>query len=535
MYTLKQLMIFCIFGLCIILCHANEDMFVIREDRETIIEAAEGVKEYAESCTLLSGCVVSDNPLSVVLEYMHPNDGFKLIHTFRPWRTMTWMMYNNTTHDCGVSSHVFYEGRTHHIVKTMRRAWSAYAKHAKGFDTLQPLTASGMNDFGYMGTTAVDSLDTLWLLGLKEQFAEASSIVKGSTYKKTVNVFETTIRILGGLLSAHLLTNEDWLLARAKELGEKLLYAFRKESVPYSDLNLETLEASNPSWGRSLSEAALTLEFKHLSHVLNESQFARAVDANDELFRKEVEKRGFSLLQPTFKIYPESLNWQGDLRLGGRVDSYYEYLLKEYVRSGDIRYRDSFVNAAYDMRKLYRNRSEFIFVGEETSLQMDHLVCFWPGTLALAIQEDVLPSDPFLKEAHLILKACLKMHVPPHNIAPEISSLSETDMYIKHQDAHNLLRPETLESLYMMWSLTKDEWYCEWSWNIFKDMEKAARVEHGYASIDDITLINLKHRNNMPSYFLAETIKYAWLCSKHIEMSSYILNTEAHFLSRVKT
>ena len=522
-------MIFFLLSLSMI---ANE-VSIVRDDPELIIEAAENVKEYVSSPSmLLCGCVVSDNPLSVILEYAY-EDKLELVHAFRPWRSMTWRIYENATNGCGVNAHVFRDGRTHHIVKTMHRAWSAYTKYALGFDTLQPLTGTGINDFGNMATTAVDSLDTLWLLDMKKEFSEASSLIQESIYKETVNVFETTIRILGGLLSAHLITNDSLFLKHAKDLGEKLIYAFSKQHVPYSDLNLQTLDASNPSWGRSLSEASLTLEFKHLSHISKESKCARAIDSSDELFRKEVRMRGFSLLQPTFKITSESLTWSGDIRLGGRVDSYYEYLLKEYVRSGDLRYRESFIEAAHDMRKLYRYQSEYIFIGEENNLQMDHLVCFWPGTLALAIQEKVLPSEPFLQEAHLILNACLKMHVPPHNIAPEITSLSENGMYIKHQDAHNLLRPETLESLYMMWNLTKDEWYCDWSWNIFYSMEKATRVEYGYASIDDITSDTLKYRNSMPSYFLAETIKYAWLCSEKKEMSSYVFNTEAHFLKRI--
>ena len=165
---------------------------------------------------------------------------------------------------------------------------------------------------------------------------------------------------------------------------------------------------------------------------------------------------------------------------------------------------------------------------------MDHLVCFWPGTLALAIRENVLPADPFLGYAQRVMNTCLKMHIPPHTIAPEITSLDKNNsLSIESQDAHNLLRPETLESLYLLWLYTEDDYYCEWSWNIFSRLEKASRVTDGYSAIKDITRHSLEYINTMPSYFLAETLKYAWLCSEKKIIENTIFNTEGHFIPKV--
>lgn len=55
----------------------------------------------------------------------------------------------------------------------MRHSWEGYAKHAWGFDELMPLTQSGKNTFGGLGATIVDSLDTLWLMGLMDEFKAA--------------------------------------------------------------------------------------------------------------------------------------------------------------------------------------------------------------------------------------------------------------------------------------------------------------------------------------------------------------------------
>ena len=55
----------------------------------------------------------------------------------------------------------------------MRHSWAGYVKFAWGFDELMPLTQTGKNSFGELGATIVDSLDTLWLLGLDTEFQAA--------------------------------------------------------------------------------------------------------------------------------------------------------------------------------------------------------------------------------------------------------------------------------------------------------------------------------------------------------------------------
>lgn len=45
-----------------------------------------------------------------------------------------------------------------------------YEKYAMGRDELQPLTLEGKTVFGDMAATLVDSLDTLWMMGLKPEF-----------------------------------------------------------------------------------------------------------------------------------------------------------------------------------------------------------------------------------------------------------------------------------------------------------------------------------------------------------------------------
>jgi mannosyl-oligosaccharide alpha-1,2-mannosidase len=151
-------------------------------------------------------------------------------------------------------------------------AWKAYAAHALGFDELRPLSSDGANWLGPgkdrgLGLTLVDSLDTLWLAGDRKSFDEAAAWVGSPAFvldqDVDVNVFETTIRVLGGLLSAHFLSGDPVFLRRASELGGKLRGAFASPSgVPYSDVNLKSGAGFNPGKGPSSLAEAFSIQFE---------------------------------------------------------------------------------------------------------------------------------------------------------------------------------------------------------------------------------------------------------------------------------
>jgi hypothetical protein len=102
----------------------------------------------------------------------------------------------------------------------------------------------------------------------------------------------------------------------------------------------------------------------------------------------------------------------------------------------------------------------------------------------------------------------------------------------KDNDAHNLLRPEFIETLYYMYHLTNYEKYQEWGWKIFQSFEKYTRQTDGYASISDVRHAdNVRPRDKMESYFLAETLKYFYLLfdtENLFPFDKWLFNTEAH-------
>jgi len=134
--------------------------------------------------------------------------------------------------------------RRENIKDGMKHAWEGYRRYAWGRDELKPLSNNGVDNWGGMGVTLVDSLDTLWLMGMKDEYNEAKEwIEKDLTFDHagTVSVFETTIRELGGLLAAYDIAYDKIYLEKAKQLGDKLLPAFHTYTgIPTSHVNFET-------------------------------------------------------------------------------------------------------------------------------------------------------------------------------------------------------------------------------------------------------------------------------------------------------
>lgn len=250
------------------------------------------------------------------------------------------------------------------VVNAFRHAWKGYKAYAWGQDHLRPLSRTGHTWFG-LGLTIIDGMDTMYLMGLHEELAAAREWVAHNlqlAQHRDVNLFETTIRVLGGLLSMHTLTEEQLYLDKALELGHRLLPGFRSTSgVPYSDVNLASGVAHAPVWApdSSVSEVAtLQLEFRTLSRASRDSQFEKKAFAVSELLHQLPKKEG---LVPMF-INAETGHFNADstLTLGARADSYYEYLLKQWLQTGKTIdwLKEDYLAAVQGIQKYLVRRSE---------------------------------------------------------------------------------------------------------------------------------------------------------------------------------
>lgn len=175
--------------------------------------------------------------------------------------------------------------------------------------------------------------------------------------------------------------------------------------------------------------------------------------------------------------------------------------------------------------------------GKDFKPKMDHLTCYLPGTLLLG-HKNGMPATHF-KLAQDLLETCYQTYMKqPTQLAPEITYFnlngeSESDIYVKTTDAHNLLRPEFVESLYYFYALSGNVTYQDMGWNVFQAFEKYTKVKNGYTSIGNVkSVLNVKPRDMMESFFLGETLKYFYLLfsddRKEIDLEKFVFNTEAH-------
>ena len=132
------------------------------------------------------------------------------------------------------------------IKASFLHSWRGYHDHAWLADEVAPVSGGRRDTFGHWSATLVDSLDTLWIMGLTNEFEEAVQAVAGVDFETSassdVDVFETTIRYVGGLLSAYELSKKLVLLEKAEQLGHMLYAAFDTPSrMPVRFLEWEKL------------------------------------------------------------------------------------------------------------------------------------------------------------------------------------------------------------------------------------------------------------------------------------------------------
>lgn len=517
-----------------------------------------------------------------------------------------------------ITADAIWEGRKDAVRDAFTTSWDGYEKYAWGLDEYYPVSKKGRNMVdGGMGWIIVDALDTMIMMNLTSRVKSAREWVATSLNYEAdheVNTFETTIRMLGGLLSAHWLSNtfpelaplreddvnqpgEDLYIEKATDLADRLLGAYDSNSgVPYASVNLNTstgVGSHGDSGASSTAEAAtLQLEMKYLSKLTGETLYWEKAEKIMEVI--DLQHRIGGLL-PIF-IYPATGEFRGDnIRLGSRGDSYYEYLIKQYLQTSEAEpvYLDMWDEALAGIKEYlitYTKHSSFTVLAERPSgldqslsPKMDHLVCFMPGTIALGVTggqsvaeaKAILGSgwttkhDEDLKLAEELMKTCWGMykatstglapeiayfHIdsPPRTYDPAIQSAdidwhSTTSTAWKHDfdihsnDVHNLQRPETIESLFYMYRITRDPKYREWGWEMFQSFEKYSRVldangnKYGYTSLGDVSKIPPPQRDNMESFWLAETLKYFYLLfsdESFFPLDTVVINTEAHFLPR---
>ncbi|KAF3526551.1 hypothetical protein F2Q69_00046744, partial [Brassica cretica] len=225
--------------------------------------------------------------------------------------------------------------------------------------------------------------------------------------------------------------------------------------------------------------------------------------------------------------------------------SFYEYLLKVWVqgnKTSEVKlYREMWEKSMKGLLSLIKKStpSSFTYIQEKNGNsyndKMDELACFAPGMLALGASGYGPDEEKkFLTLAEELAWTCYNFYQStPTKLAGENYYFSAgQDMSVG--TSWNILRPETVESLFYLWRLTGNKTYQEWGWNIFQAFEKNSRIESGYVGLKDVN--TGAKDNKMQSFFLAETLKYLYLLfspSSVISLDEWVFNTEAHPLKIV--
>ncbi|KAK4160577.1 glycoside hydrolase [Cladorrhinum sp. PSN259] len=470
------------------------------------------------------------------------------------------------------------------------KSWNAYRKYAWKKDALLPLSGDGRDQFSGWAATLVDSLDTLWIMGLRKEFDEAVAAVAeidfGTSTTPHVNIFETNIRYLGGLLAAYDLSKRKILLQKAVELGDLIYAGFdTRHRLPVDNIILGPIKEgkglSSEPQVVSASPGTLSLELARLSQLTGNPKYYSAISKITDLFHSGQNQTAIPGLFPMWVSMSRADVTTGNtFTLAGCVDSLYEYFPKmhQLLSGAEPKYLSltkNFLPAASQhllFRPLTPQNDDILIAGNvnvDSSTgkilpldpETEHLACFIGGTFALSGR--LLQSREYLSTGAKLTRGCVYAYKSfPTGIMPERLNMAvcadklngckwnetlwheETQKRYEYKhtlpkgfttakDPRYILRPEAIESVFYMWRITGEAEWEEAAWDMFKAVERGTRTERGAASVLDVTVQpeDVKQDDYMESFWIAETLKYFYLVFSPpdvISLDKYVLNTEAH-------
>jgi len=407
-------------------------------------------------------------------------------------------------------------------------AWDDYVKYAWGHDELMPLSKRPKDWYGQsLLMTPVDALDTLLIMGLKDQADKDRALIDSQlSFDKDIYVknFEITIRLLGGLLSSYELTHDPKLLVLAKDLGTRLLPAFDSPTgMPYQFVNLRTGKTRGPE-SNPAETGTLILEFGTLSKLTDDTRFY--AKAHRALVATYNRRSAIGLVGDGINV--DTGKWVSkDSHISGGIDSYYEYLVKCTLLFAD---RDCQTMAAASLPAVQKYLPDVVDgqlwyghadmdTGKRSSTEYGALDAFFPAVLALS---------GYLDQAKRLQDSSYRMW-DLNGIEPEV--LDYKTMKVEYPGYE--LRPEIVESTYYLYHYTHDPAYQEHARKMFGDFVKYCRNDVGYTALKSV--VTKEKKDDMESFVFAETFNYFYLTfapPSTLDFDKIVFNTEAHPLLR---
>jgi mannosyl-oligosaccharide alpha-1,2-mannosidase len=413
----------------------------------------------------------------------------------------------------------------------MRWAWRNYREHAWGKDQIKPISG-GSESFPlknhHLGLSLIEALDTLWVMGLDEEFRDGVEWVKANLdfdVDGEVSVFETSIRLVGGLLSAYHACGDPVLLAKAKDLVDRLLPSFSASpiGIPHRYINLRTGalrgQETNPA-----ETGSFIPEFGFLSRATGDDRYrAAAKRALVSMFER---RSKIGLLADSIDCMTGE--WKSRrATIGPPSDSYYEYLWDGWDLLGD---RDCLAmyracTAAILKHQSLRRGADLWFAnvdfesGKPLDTEQDELGSFYGGLLAQG-------GDRERGRAHTRTWARVQAR---YVVLPESIDSSNMRALSKTND----LRPELADAAFNHWLIDRRE---EWR-HIVRDhylaMKRWNRARYGYADLADVTANPKVQSDHCPGYWWSEQMKYYYLIfadTPRVDYRRLYLSTEGNVL-----
>ncbi|KFD52313.1 hypothetical protein M513_06876, partial [Trichuris suis] len=442
-------------------------------------------------------------------------------------------------------------------------AYNSYMRYAMPKDELDPINCVGrgpdrshpeninINDvLGDYSLSLIDSVTTLALMGNASEFRRAVRlIIENVNFAKDsiVQVFEVTIRVIGALLSAHLMIVDpkrllgdfsmpeykDELLNLAHDLALRLLPAFQgtNTGLPYPRVSLlYGVPKDTVNLTCTAGAGTLLLEFGVLSRLVNNPTFESfAAQANRALWKSRSCTTG--LLGNVIDI--QTGHWVGMLSgIGAGMDSFYEYLLKAYILFGNKADLEMF-SSLYESIKNYLRKGRYSCNSGSGNHPLYVNVDLSDGSFQNSWIDSLQASFSSVQVLYGDLEEAICQHALYYTIWRKYDGLPERFNWQSKSPevAFYPLRPEFVESTYFLYLATKNPFYLHVGKEIIESIERHAKTDCGYATLHSVVDKSLEDR--MESFFLSETTKYLYLLFDlknpiNVMQEHFIFTTEGH-------
>lgn len=500
----------------------------------------------------------------------------------------------------------FQRNRRQAVKDAFARCWESYQSLAWKTDELAPISGGPRNELGGWGATLVDNLDTLWIMGMREEFDDAVAAVSKINFEDTpspeINTHETNIRYLGGLLAAYDLSDDRRLLRKAIQVGDMLYAAFdtpnRMPVIHWDFHGAARQEEQQASKSALTAEiGSFTLEFTRLSQITDDPKYFDAAQRVMAKFSQEQDSTNLVGMWPVLLNAREGLFKSDYYTLGADAESLYGSFPRAHaLLGGQIPiYRQMYEKSARTaaghtlFRPMNPDGKDILISGTvhvstiqngkpRTHLESvtHHHACSAAGMFALG---GVLFNIPIhLKIAQKLVDGCVwAYNSTSHRIMPEtietVPCASQTtcpwnERHWKQEvlkkankeqkpdfdveafiQEHNLpkgfisipdksynLRPEAIESIFLLYRITGREDLLDTAWDMFEAIRNSTQTDLGNAALVDVTAEgDPRHGDSMESFWMAQTLKYFYLMFSppdNVSLDEFVFSTGGHPLKR---